>query len=295
MSNVCFSEADWRKLEEYTALCPVEVACMGYATLEDGNVMVNDVFLVPQVISLSSVDFLTRGLPWAVKKAIDEDRVNELRFCWHSHATHGAYFSATDESMVRKVRDSGPIPWFASTVLNKKGETHAQLDYFKPGGELGDFTNHITLELNVEVEGIQIDKADERLAEMEEFCERKSEYDKKKHTSKSTSVVPLEPAELDKQWTPTVTSRDRALHKLAKKNNWDSYILDDVAYYWNGETREFKGSAPIPINVSTGEYEIEIDATIVDGSAFEEGDPELIPIDEAEDAMLEHAMNAGQL
>lgn len=301
MSNVVFSAEDWRKLEEYTAVCPVEVACMGYATLEEGNVIVHDVFLVPQVISLSSVDFLTRGFPWAVNKAIEEDRVNELRFCWHSHATHGAYFSSTDESMVRKVRDSGPIPWFASCVLNKKGETHAQLDYFKPDGELAAFTNHITLELGVQVVDKPADESALRVEEIEEFAERKHEYEAKQKAAKkstdkpSQSILPLEPVETDKEWTSTITNRDRALHKLAKKNGWECYINADVAYYWCEKTREFKGSAPIPIDPKTGEYEVEIDATVIDGSAIDATEPELVPIDDAEEALLDQALSAGQL
>lgn len=300
MRNVVFKPEDWRRLEEYTSLCPVEIACMGYATLEEGNVVVDEIFLVPQVISLSSVDFLSKGFPWAVKKAIKEDRVNELRFCWHSHATHGAYFSGTDEDMVRKVRDSGPIPWFASCVLNKKGETHAQLDYFQPEGELADFTKHVIIELDVHVDGRQ-EATEERTAEIEEFTERKHDYDAKQKKSKpkkaGESILPLEPVETNKQWTGTITARDRALHKLAKKHSWECYIHDDVAYYWCSETREFKGSAPIPIVISTGEYEIDIDATVIDSTATEEdGDTaELIPIDEAENALLEQAMNAGQL
>lgn len=299
MGSVCFDQATWQKLEEYTALCPVEIACMGYAKLEDDNVIVDEVFLVPQVISLSSVQFIDKGLPWAVQKAMDEDRLNELRFCWHSHATHGAYFSSTDEDMVRKIKKSGPLPWFASTVLNKKGSTHAQLDYFKPDGPLGAFTDHVTIELDVLVEGSKIDQAAQRLAEIEEYAEKKSDYDKKlkaKKTHKpSESILPLEQVKPDTEWTAHVSGRDWRLHNEAKNKGWEVYVQDDVAYYWCAETREFKGSAPIPIDPKTGDYKIDISPTVIDGSCEEVEDPELVPINEAEEAMLERAMSAGHV
>lgn len=298
--NVLFSGDDWRLLEEYTDVCPVEVACMGYAKLDGDTVVVDEVFLVPQVISLSSVEFLSKGLPWAVNKAMEEDRVNELRFCWHSHATHDAYFSQTDKNMVEKVRKAAPaLPWFCSVVLNKKGKTHAQLDWFRPDGELKDFTNHITIPLDVLVEGDRIDLAEQRMEEIAEFAEKKSDYDKKYRNKTKTkpkdSILPLEQTSTDTEWTETITTRDRFLHKLAKKNGWECYIKDDVAYYWHAETREFKGSAPIPIDPKTGDWTIDVEQTVIDASDPGSMEEELVPIDDAEEELLEQAMKAGML
>lgn len=299
MGSVCIDKDSWRKIEEYTALCPVEIACMGYAKLDGHNVVVDEVFLVPQVISLSSVEFLDKGLPWAVNKAIEDDRINDLRFCWHSHATHDSYFSPTDEEMVRKVKASAPLPWFVSVVLNKKGKTHAQLDYFKPGGELAEFTDHITIALDVVVDGVQVDATDQRLLEMEEFTEKKTDYDRKHRATKakspSSSILPLEPIHAETEWTETITGRDWRLHNEASDKDWEVYIKDDVAYYWSDETREFKGSAPIPINPKTGDYKIEIEPTVIDGTAEEPEDAELVPIDEAEENMIDRAQAAGLL
>lgn len=296
MGSVVFNHDDWRKLEEYTSLCPVEIACMGYAALEDGDVMVKDVFLVPQVISLSAVEFVEKGLPYAVQKAIEEERVEELRFCWHSHATHGAYFSTTDEEMVNKVRKAGPIPWFASAILNKKGDTHAQLDYFKPEGDLAMFANHITIKLDVAVEGKPIDNTQIRLAEIEMFAEQKKAKPAGKKASSNTDNVPLERPHKDDP-PPKVGPRDWKLHAEAKKNGYDCYVDEEslLAYYWNSETGEYLGSALIPTD-KEGNWRVDINVTVIDGDSSED-DPgtELVPLSDAEEEMLNAAVERGML
>ncbi len=298
MGNVVFQDDTWTRLEEYTRLCPVEIACMGYATLDEGNVVVDDVFLVPQEISLSSVEFLEKGLPYAVKKALKEDRLDELRFCWHSHATHGAFFSPIDEDMVRKVRDASPIPWYANVVLNKKGETHAQLDYFSPEGELAHFANHITVELGVQIEG-RADNTAARMVEIEEFCDRKQSSktttkSSTKSSSKSDDKPPLEQVP-EQEYRAECGPRDWRLHNEAKTKSWDVYIKDDMAYYWVPESGEFMGSAPIPID-KDGNRKTDLQATVVNApDVNKETDPELVPLDDAEEELLNAAINAGML
>lgn len=313
--NIVIPEKEYRKIEEYTALCPVEIACLGYAKLDGRNVVVDEVFLVPQVISLSSVEFLDKGLPWAVKKAADEGRLDELRFVWHSHATHGAYFSATDKDMVEKVRKAGPIPWLANAILNKDGDTYGRLDYFDlKDSELGGFLKQVTMHLDVCIDAPPFEDVELRLQEIEEHCTKKSEVVKekarKKHEEKKASkkvagkeMVPYEqpkahPSEDNITWPPKLTPEDWKLHNLAKQEKWECYISpDDIAYYWLAETREFMGAAPIPIDKRTGEYKLAIEPTVIDASDVdnEAESGEFVSLDEAEDQLLTQAINAGML
>lgn len=270
--HVKFNEADWRQLQEYCDLCPVEVAAMGYATIEGSVVNVNEVFLVPQVVSGSSVEFMDTGFPWAVQKALDEGRIEELRFCWHSHVNFGAFFSATDKDMVRKVRNHGPIPWFCSVVLNKKGDTHAQLDYFKLGEGVSDFCNHLTLELDVAVGEIPEDFTEQREQELEEFLTKKAVSTSKTSSSGKSPATKADEA-LDKDevvGASGCTPKDWKLHNKAKTEGWDCYVdPEHYVHYWDPKDGgKYKGSAPIPKN-DDGSWKIDLKPNVMEADVVE--------------------------
>lgn len=305
--EIVWPEAEYRKIREYTELCPDEIACMGYATLDGNRVIIDEVFLVPQVISLGNVEFIETGLMYAVNKARDEERLEELRFCWHSHATHGAFFSGTDEDMVRKIRDASLTDWFASAVLNKRGDTHAQIDFFphRTDGIMREFAKQVTVELDFTVEGIPLDATEQRITEIESLCTRKVDHEKAKRDAKkdkstkkddSMTVLPL-PSNHDKNaWKPA-TARDWELHKKAKSEGWWAYVPDDVdiAYYWDAK-EHFMGSAPIPLT-SKGDWMFDVTVDVVDGSSID-SDPgtDLIPLNADDDeVLLEAAEKAGLL
>lgn len=148
--RVIVADDELDKLEAYCRCCPTEIAAMGYVTNnEDGDFYVDEVFLVPQEVTGSSVDFLSKGMVYAVEKAIEEGRINDLRFCWHSHVNMGAFWSGTDEGMIEDIRDSGPVPWFISLVSNKKGEWKARLDLFGPGLSVNGLKHIKNIELEV--------------------------------------------------------------------------------------------------------------------------------------------------
>ena len=251
--SIHFEEDTWQQLKEYTELCPTEVAAMGYVTLDGPVVEVHEVFLVPQVVSGSSVEFMETGFPWAVNKALVDGRIDELRFCWHSHVNFGASFSTTDEEMIRKVRDHGPIPWLASVILNKKGETAAQIDYFDLGPGISEFCNHVPLKLDVEVgEMPDVEKREEELVE---FLTIKKPEPKKSMPPVSSGKSPatkadekLDSKDKEKVGTSGCTGKDWRLHNLAKSKNWDCFIdPDHYVHYWDPkDSNTYKGCAPMP-------------------------------------------------
>lgn len=275
---VHFTDEAWKQIEEYTELCSTEVAAMGYVTLDGNEAEVHEVFLVPQVVSGASVEFVETGFPWAVQKAMSEGRLDELRFCWHSHVNFAARFSETDKDMIRKVRDSGPIPWFVSTILNKKGETWAQIDYFATEGPLREFCNHVSLPLDVRVGDEPDYDPAEREAELEEFVTiKKSPPPKTNGVVKSSGKSPATKADeaLDAK-EETVgpsgcTGADWKLHNLAKTKGWASYLdPEHYVHYWDeADGNKYKGCAPMPKNPD-GSFKLDIEFSVIDSDTVAE-------------------------
>lgn len=300
----------YQQLREYTKLAPGEIACFGYATLNEDSCIVDEVFLVPQEVSSSNVEFITEGLPFAVEKAKQDNRINDLRFCWHSHGTHGASFSSTDREMVEKIGKAGLIDWFAMAILNKRNEACASIDFFRMDGHVGTFASQVTVPLDFTVEGMVMNHEEQRIAEIEKMCKKKT------YTSTSTSSSWNKQATKDEglnlpQHAATkeraVTDRDMTLHKKAKLKGWYCYVPNDVniAYYWDPITEKYEGSAPIPIEKNEkGEevWAIDLEQNVFDGSAIDAKQPHLVPIEDIDDqedaaqvAMLEQAEKAGLL
>lgn len=310
LGQLVWPESEYQKVREFTDICPDEIACMGYAKLDGNKVIIDEVFLVPQVISLGNVEFIETGLPYAVERAKAEGRLEELRFCWHSHATHGAFFSSTDEDMVRKIRDTSLIDWFASAVLNKKGDTHAQIDFFPhrdQSSTVGKFAKQVTVNLDFTVEGVKLDAMEQRIEEIEKLCIKKTDYKKSqdkadKNTKEQRAKDDAEagdlvllPTKMSSTWRKP-TGRDWKLHNDAKKKGWWAYVPDDVdiAYYWD-DTNAFMGSAPIPLE-KNGDWKIDVNVNVIDGKAEDAEDPELVPLNTDDDEhLLGIAENAGQL
>lgn len=168
--RISMSAEAWELMWSYTDLITGEVACFGYTELdtERREVYVPEIFLVPQVASAAEVDFITSGLPYAIDKALAEGRINDLRFCIHSHGEFAANWSQTDEDMIRKMGSTG-TPWFASVIFNKKGATAGRIDVFGDS-DFGRTQNKL-LDLEVRSErGWEYDSA--RIEELERFVSK---------------------------------------------------------------------------------------------------------------------------
>lgn len=190
-----FTDEVYDKLWCYTHSVDTEIAAWGYVKpVEGGDLLVDDVFLVPQEVSAVSVDFVSEGMPYAVKKSIEDGRVTDLRFCWHSHVNMPTGYSSTDEEMIGKIRDGSNVPWFASTIFNKKGETNGRLDIFDSGV-------HDDLTGIGHIKGIKLDVITDRtelldaevLCDIERLVKRKqyqSAASKHKSNAGSNAIVP---------------------------------------------------------------------------------------------------------
>jgi hypothetical protein len=122
-----------KKLWQYIADVDTEVGGFGYASLtEDGDFIWDDVFLVPQVVSSSEVEFDGDGITKAIERAIKDERLGKPGFTWvswHSHHSMGAFWSGTDEDCIKTYGEAG-IPMLLSFVGNKNGEYKMRFDAF---------------------------------------------------------------------------------------------------------------------------------------------------------------------
>ena len=135
-------------IKDYIRMCDYEIGGFGYVTMDkDGNFLVDDVFLVKQTVTGTSVDFMDEGLDYAIQKAATDDRLNDLKFCWHSHVDMGAFWSATDDDMIEGM-NNGMTPYIVSLVQNKSHQHEQRVDFF-PSQELGQFTDQVTYELDL--------------------------------------------------------------------------------------------------------------------------------------------------
>ena len=243
--EVILSEESWIKMTTYVDLCPDEIAAFGYITPhEEGYMYVDELFLVPQEVSGAEVDFVTNGLPFAVQKAIKDDRVNDLRFCAHSHVNMGTTFSTTDEDMIDKIGRSGPIPWFVSAIFNKKGDTNCRIDLFDAGVPGLKHVRGISLDIYGEHHAELMDSC---LDEIDELVKRK----KKDHARRLPPVTGkngTSKSAKDQQlnwWDDDAHEEAVVMLAEAKKHGWDYCVdSDGVAYFFN-QKGDYEGSCQL--------------------------------------------------
>jgi len=167
--EIAFTPKAWDQWWLYCNLMPGEVGCFGYVTLDTPSMTayVDDLFLVPQEASAAEVDFIKDGLPYAVEKAVADDRLEDLRFCIHSHGEIGTMWSGTDEEMIATM--GANADWFVSCVTNRKGSMRGRIDVFRfePLGEC-----HIKFDELRMYRHVTVDVEDEAKAQLDKFVSK---------------------------------------------------------------------------------------------------------------------------
>lgn len=173
--QVLMKDSEWRRFWAYVDACPDEIAAFGYIEPNDeGDLYVDEIFLVPQIISGAEVDFFTHGLPYAVQKATEEGKIDKLRFCIHSHVNFGTSFSTTDDDMISKVGAGSLTPWFVSAVFNKKGDTNCRLDIFGRGlNDLPGLKHVSGIKLDIDTDAAVPEYDEAIIKEIETFCKKR--------------------------------------------------------------------------------------------------------------------------
>lgn len=279
----------WEKFETLTGMVHTEIAALGYAKFqadEKGRpyVYVSELFVIPQEVSAAEVDFVSDGLPYAIMKATDEGRLDDLRFCIHSHVNMSAYFSGTDDEMIETFGKAG-VPWLASVVLNKKGETDARVDVFGVTNIPG--TGQVTLDAEAVVPP-NGELHDQCKAEIDKFVKRsKPKWDKSHKPSEGVRVqngehtyyyssygnqawndgtdapLALPPAkDMDEHtwdYCDCVSQQEAYLMiELSQSQDWQ-YILAGGTYWLFDQHGDYTGSIPATLLADPQEIEALID------------------------------------
>lgn len=110
--NIYISSKAHTKLWAYIRGVNTEIGGWGYAQMtEHGDMAWSDTFLVPQLVSHSEVDFdSTGGDAIAIEKAAADGMLGKEGFVWvswHSHHTMKLFWSGTDDSRIKSLRDAG--------------------------------------------------------------------------------------------------------------------------------------------------------------------------------------------
>lgn len=196
--TIVLEREPWDKFWAYVHECKDEVAAFGYIKpdYDTDLLVVDELFLVPQEVCGTEVDFVSDGLPYAVNKAVAEGRIEDLRFCVHSHVNMGTGFSSTDDNMVAKMGESG-TPWFASAIFNKKGDTNGRVDIFAPALPLPG-CDQLTVDADVTTYKA-ISNRDEAKDELAEFVKKQVKVvpptkGGSKHWSQQAWQTPMNPS-----------------------------------------------------------------------------------------------------
>jgi hypothetical protein len=177
--DVYISSAAHLRLWNFIDSVSTEIGGMGYANLlEDGDVLVKEVFLLPQIVSAAEVDFdETGGDAFAIEKACNDGVLTDpsfVWFSWHSHNSMGVGWSPTDDKRIEALRLAG-IHHLVSFVGNHRHEYKCRYDAY-------GIEHHGARIPHVEMHGLELylDPAEDWFAACE--AEIKEHVKKKVHT-----------------------------------------------------------------------------------------------------------------
>lgn len=134
--QVLITPRAFQKLRLYIELCPMEIGGLGEVECDGSNLVISDLFILPQKISPAETELDPAAIFEILQSCIAEGR-NPASLClwWHSHADLDIEWSATDERTI----ESFPGDFLLSLVGNKAGDIACRLDVRHPTPQvLGD-------------------------------------------------------------------------------------------------------------------------------------------------------------
>ena len=134
MMKVLINKTPHDKLWHFVDSTKKEIGGFGYCRLVENFIVIEEVFLVPQTVSGSEVDFGDdgAGVTAAINKAAADGVLGDpemIWLSWHSHNTMKTFWSSTDENCIEQYAKLG-IPRLLSIVGNHKHEYEVRLDLF---------------------------------------------------------------------------------------------------------------------------------------------------------------------
>jgi hypothetical protein len=236
-------EAEWQKFLNYVDEIEGEVGAFGYVTEDENGFHVDEIFLVPQEASSASVEFMDEGLPYAIDKAMKDNRINDLRFCIHSHGNIPVGFSSDDEEMVGKMGSTG-TPWFVSIVTNKEHKVYSQVDIFATGL---DSIDHICLKDTTVIRELPAEEREETQADLKQFVKPA-----KAQVVKGSGTTGKHGTKGGNKHTPNRTgawwTSDRAMDLLqtAEEHDWKAFIQKNRVRFEGKNDSTYRGAILFP-------------------------------------------------
>jgi hypothetical protein len=95
----------------------------------DGGLLITDVFILPQRVSMSETELTSEGLFALLARLVSEGAdVTRTRLWWHSHGEMDVNWSETDTETI----DNLPGDFWVAVVTNRRGELRCRLDAYTP-------------------------------------------------------------------------------------------------------------------------------------------------------------------
>lgn len=143
-----FDWTAWKKIKYWVDLAPEEVSGLGLVRRDtDGAYHVRDAYLLKQKNTSSFTDIDDNAVHELILELLKQDeedegsRLEDLKFWWHSHVDGSVSWSSQDDyNVATKLfgEDLDPhvkkplMPWFLSSVFNKRGDVNTRLDVAQP-------------------------------------------------------------------------------------------------------------------------------------------------------------------
>ncbi|MFB3817569.1 MAG: hypothetical protein ACE147_07890 [Candidatus Methylomirabilales bacterium] len=117
------------KLRCYARRCPFEIGGLGDVVADPEGLLITDVFILPQRVSMSDTELSSEGLFAFLSRLVAEGRdVSRTRVWWHSHGEMEVSWSDTDAETIENL----PGEYWVAVVTNRRGEVRCRLDAYAP-------------------------------------------------------------------------------------------------------------------------------------------------------------------
>jgi hypothetical protein len=117
------------KLRCYARRCPFEIGGLGDVVAGPEGLLITDVFILPQRVSMSDTELSSEGLFAFLSRLVAEGRdVRHTRVWWHSHGEMEVSWSDTDTETIENL----PGDFWVAVVTNRRGEVRCRVDAYAP-------------------------------------------------------------------------------------------------------------------------------------------------------------------
>jgi hypothetical protein len=117
------------KLRLYARRCPFEIGGLGHVVADEAGLLITDVFILPQRVSMSDTELSSDGLFALLGRLVAEGAdVGSTRLWWHSHGEMELSWSDTDAETI----DNLPGDFWVAVVTNRRGDLRCRVDTYAP-------------------------------------------------------------------------------------------------------------------------------------------------------------------